>query len=162
MKKNDWKDRLNVVYSTNPDFGYEMDNDEEQVTLDKDKQNLRVSIDKKNRGGKVVTLITGFVGTENDLKELGKLLKSKCGVGGSAKDGEIIIQGDFRLTYLKDIRNEESYFILCSSVILTAVVCTERQRGYSQNRRQDACFHPYFDRQRNSKFRRLERESSTH
>ena len=74
MKNNDWKDRLNVVYSTNPDFGYEMDNDEEQVTLDKDKQNLRVSIDKKNRGGKVVTLITGFVGTENDLKELGKLL----------------------------------------------------------------------------------------
>ena len=71
MKKNDWKDRLNVVYSTNPDFGYEMDNDEEQVTLDKDKQNLRVSIDKKNRGGKVVTLITGFVGTEDDLKELG-------------------------------------------------------------------------------------------
>ena len=70
MKKNDWKDRLNVVYSTNPDFGYEMDNDEEQVTLDKDKQNLRVSIDKKNRGGKVVTLITGFVGTENDLVQL--------------------------------------------------------------------------------------------
>ena len=91
MKNNDWKDRLNVVYSTNPDFGYEMDNDEEQVTLDKDKQNLRVSIDKKNRGGKVVTLITGFVGTDNDLKELGKLLKSKCGVGGSAKDGEIIV-----------------------------------------------------------------------
>ena len=173
MKKNDWKDRLNVVYSTNPDFGYEMDNDEEQVTLDKDKQNLRVSIDKKNRGGKVVTLITGFVGTENDLKELGKLLKSKCGVGGSAKDGEIIIQGDFKTkvmellvregyTKTKGIRNEESYFILCSSVILTAVVCPERQRGYSQNRRQDACFHPYFDRQRNSKFRRLERESSTH
>ena len=79
MKKNDWKDRLNVVYSTNPDFGYEMDDDEEQSTLDKDKQNLRISIDKKNRGGKVVTLITGFVGTDNDLKELGKLLKSKCG-----------------------------------------------------------------------------------
>ena len=96
MKNNDWKDRLNVVYSTNPDFGYEMDNDEEQVTLDKNKQNLRVSIDKKNRGGKVVTLITGFIGTENDLKELGKLLKSKCGVGGSAKDGEIIVQGDFK------------------------------------------------------------------
>ena len=67
MKNNDWKDRLNVVYSTNPDFGYEMDNDEEQVTFDKNKQNLRVSIDKKNRGGKVVTLITGFIGTENDL-----------------------------------------------------------------------------------------------
>ena len=101
MKKNDWKDRLNIVYSTNPDFGYEMDDDEEQSTLDKDKQNLRVSIDKKNRGGKVVTLITGFVGTENDLKELGKLLKSKCGVGGSAKDGEIMVQGDFKIKIIE-------------------------------------------------------------
>ena len=91
MKKNDWKDRLNVVYSTNPDFGYEMDNDEEQVTLDKDKQNLRVSIDKKNRGGK-----------------LGKLLKSKCGVGGSAKDGEIIIQGDFK-TKVMELLVREGY-----------------------------------------------------
>ena len=100
MKKNDWKDRLNVVYSTNPDFGYEMDNDEEQVTLDKDKQN--------HRGGKVVTLITGFVGTENDLKELGKLLKSKCGVGGSAKDGEIIIQGDFK-TKVMELLVREGY-----------------------------------------------------
>lgn len=96
MKDNNWKERLNVVYSTNSDFNYEVDNDEEQETLDKGKQNLRVSIDKKNRGGKVATLITGFVGTENDLKELGKLLKSKCGVGGSAKDGEIIVQGDFK------------------------------------------------------------------
>ena len=78
MKNNDWKDRLNVVYSTNPDFNYDMDDDQEQVTLDKNKQNLRVSLDRKNRGGKVVTLITGFVGTENDQKELGKLLKSKC------------------------------------------------------------------------------------
>ena len=108
MKNNDWKDRLNVVYSTNPDFGYEMDNDEEQVTLDKDKQNLRVSIDKKNRGGKVVTLITGFIGTENDLKELGKLLKSKCGVGGSARDGEILIQGDLRQK-VKEILTKEGY-----------------------------------------------------
>ena len=91
MKNNDWKDRLNVVYSTNPDFNYDMDDDQEQVTLDKSKQNLRVSLDRKNRGGKVVTLITGFVGTENDQKELGKMLKSKCGVGGSAKDGEIIV-----------------------------------------------------------------------
>ena len=96
MKNNDWKDRLNIVYSTNPDFSYETDDDGEQATLDKNKQNLRVSIDKKNRGGKVVTLITGFVGTENDLKELGKLLKNKCGAGGSAKDGEIIVQGDFK------------------------------------------------------------------
>ena len=97
MKNNDWKDRLNVVYSTNPDFGYEMDNDEEQV-----------SIDKKNRGGKVVTLITGFIGTENDLKELGKLLKSKCGVGGSAKDGEIMVQGDFK-TKIIELLIKEGY-----------------------------------------------------
>ena len=108
MKNNDWKDRLNVVYSTNPDFGYEMDNDEEQVTLDKDEQNPRVSIDKNNRGGKAVTLITGFVGTDNDLKELGKLLKSKCGVGGSAKDGEIMVQGDFK-TKIIDLLIKEGY-----------------------------------------------------
>lgn len=92
MKNSDWKDRLNVVYSTNPDYNYEMDDDEEQVTLEPPQQNLRVQLDRKNRGGKVVTLITGFVGTENDLKDLGKLLKTKCGVGGSAKDGEMIIQ----------------------------------------------------------------------
>lgn len=96
MKNNDWKERLNVVYSTNPDFSYNTDNDEEQTTLDKGKQNLRVQLDRKNRGGKVVTLITGFVGTDNDLKDLGKILKTKCGVGGSAKDGEIIVQGDFK------------------------------------------------------------------
>lgn len=96
MKNNDWKDRLNVVYSTNPDYNYNIEDDQEQETLDKSKQNLRVSLDKKNRGGKVVTLITGFIGTDNDMKELGKMLKSKCGVGGSAKDGEIIVQGDFK------------------------------------------------------------------
>lgn len=108
MKNNDWKDRLNVVYSTNPDFGYEKDDDNEQVTIEKNKQNLRVSIDKKNRGGKVVTLITGFTGTDNDLKELGKLLKSKCGVGGSAKDGEIIVQGDFK-TKVTELLVKEGY-----------------------------------------------------
>lgn len=96
MKNNDWKDRLNVVYSTNPDYNYNIEDDQEQEILDKNKQNLRVSLDKKNRGGKVVTLITGFIGTDNDMKELGKMLKSKCGVGGSAKDGEIIVQGDFK------------------------------------------------------------------
>ena len=108
MKDNNWKDRLNVVYSTNPNFNYEMEDDEEQNTLDKNKQKLRVSIDKKNRGGKVVTLITGFVGTENDLKELGKLLKSKCGVGGSAKDSEIIVQGDFK-TKIIELLIKEGY-----------------------------------------------------
>ena len=108
MKNNDWKDRLNVVYSTNPDFNYDMYDDQEQVTLDKSKQNLRVSLDRKNRGGKVVTLITGFVGTENDQKELGKMLTSKCGVGGSANDGEIIVQGDFKQKVI-DLLIKEGY-----------------------------------------------------
>ena len=95
-KTNDWKDRLNVVYSTNPDFQYETEHEEETPTLPSSQQRLRVQLDRKNRGGKTVTLVTGFVGTEDDLKELGKFLKNKCGVGGSAKDGEIIIQGDFK------------------------------------------------------------------
>lgn len=95
-KENDWKSRLNVVYSTNPDFRYESEEIEEAETLPKEKQLLRVMLDKKNRNGKSVTLVTGFVGTENDLKELGKLLKTKCGVGGSVKEHEILIQGDWR------------------------------------------------------------------
>lgn len=93
---NDWKDRLNVVYSTNPDFKFETREKEEQATLPPQQQKLRVSLDRKNRGGKTVTLVTGFIGTEDDLKTLGKLLKSSCGVGGTVKDGEIIIQGDFK------------------------------------------------------------------
>ncbi len=106
MKKNDWKERLDVVYSTNPNFSYDIDNDEEQTTIEPSKQALRVSIDKKNRGGKIVTLISGFVGTEEDLKVLGKLLKTKCGVGGAAKDGEIIIQGDFKLKIVELLKKE--------------------------------------------------------
>ena len=105
-KENDWKDRLNVVYSTNPDFKYELDGEEEQTTLQPSQQRLRVQLDRKNRGGKVVTLVTGFIGTEDDLKELGKFLKSKCGVGGSAKDGEIIVQGDFKQKVLELLKKE--------------------------------------------------------
>lgn len=96
MADNDWKQRLGVVYSTNPDFRYEQDNAEEAQTLPPEKQKLTVSIDRRYRAGKQVTLVTGFVGNEADLKELGKTLKVKCGVGGTAKDGEITIQGDLR------------------------------------------------------------------
>ena len=94
--ENDWKARLGVVYSTNPDFHYQTQQEEEAETLPPAKQRLIVGIDRRNRGGKQVTLITGFVGTADDLKELGRLLKTRLGVGGSAKDGEITIQGDFR------------------------------------------------------------------
>lgn len=108
MKSNDWKDRLNVVYSTNPEFKYESSEEEEAETLPKSQQKLRVSMEKKGRGGKTVTLIKGFTGTDEDLKELGKLLKTKCGVGGSAKEGEIIIQGDFKQRII-DLLKTEGY-----------------------------------------------------
>lgn len=103
---SDWKDRLNVVYSTNPDFKYEKEENIEEDTLGKAKQQLRISLDKRNRKGKAVTLITGFTGTIADLEELGKFLKVKCGVGGSAKDGEIIVQGDFRNKILELLQKE--------------------------------------------------------
>ena len=96
MKDSDWKARLGVVYSTNPDFQYETDEVAEAETLPPAKQRLIVAIDRRNRGGKQVTLVTGFVGKADDLKALGKTLKTCCGVGGTAKDGEITIQGDFR------------------------------------------------------------------
>ena len=108
MKNNDWKDRLNVVYSTNPDFAYITDEKEENETLPKQQQKLRVSMEKNHRGGKTVTLVRNFIGTEADIKELGRLLKTKCGVGGSVKDGEILVQGDFKEKII-DILKKEGY-----------------------------------------------------
>ncbi|MCD8193609.1 MAG: translation initiation factor [Tannerellaceae bacterium] len=106
MKQNDWKDRLGVMYSTNPDFQYNTGEEAEADTLPKEKQLLRISLDKRNRGGKAVTLVTGFVGTTADLTALGKMLKVKCGVGGSAKEGEIIVQGDLRRKVLEILQKE--------------------------------------------------------
>lgn len=106
MADNDWKKRLGVVFSTNPDFAYQEDTTAEEATPAPSAQNLIVSIDRKGRAGKQVTLVTGFVGTSEDLAALGRSLKVKCGVGGSAKDGEITIQGDFRdrvVTLLKEM-----------------------------------------------------------
>ena len=108
MRNNDWKERLDIVYSTRSDFQYNYAEKEEAATLPKEKQLLRIALDKRNRGGKTVTLITGFTGNEKDLQDLEKLLKMKCGVGGSAKEGNILIQGDFR-NRLLDILHKEGY-----------------------------------------------------
>jgi len=98
MSKKKNKNRKNIVYSTNPDFEYEYENDNApEETLPPNQQNLKVYLDNKaKKRGKQATLINGFVGKEEDLKELAKLLKTKCAVGGSVKNGEILIQGDFR------------------------------------------------------------------
>lgn len=108
MKNNDWKERLGMVYSTNPDFQFDTGEEEEQETLPKNQQRLRVRIEKNGRGGKTVTIVAGFVGSEADLKELGKWLKGRLGVGGSAKDGEVIVQGDFKQRVI-DLLKAEGY-----------------------------------------------------
>jgi translation initiation factor 1 len=106
MKKNDWKDRLNIVYSTNPDFQYSTDEKEETETLPKQQQKLRVSIEKNHRGGKTVTIVKNFVGNDEDIKELGRLLKTRCGVGGTTKEGEILIQGEFKEKIIEILKKE--------------------------------------------------------
>ena len=110
MKQNDLKSRLGVMYSTNPDYKYQMDEEAEEETLPKEKQRLHITLEKRNRGGKVVTLVSGFRGTGNDRSALGKWLKTRCGVGGSVKDGEIIIQGDWRQK-VTDLLTEEGYHV---------------------------------------------------
>lgn len=94
MSKN--KNKLGVVYSTNPDFQYDYDQPEAVETLPPSQQRLRVRMERSGRGGKTVTIVDKFVGSDADLEALGKTLKTRCGVGGSAKEGQIIIQGDFR------------------------------------------------------------------
>jgi translation initiation factor 1 len=103
---SDWKKRLDIVYSTNPDYHFQEEGEENRKTGPKEKQLLRISLDKRNRRGKAVTLITGFTGSDEELQELGKMLKMKCGVGGSAKEGEIIIQGDHRDKVLGILQKE--------------------------------------------------------
>lgn len=105
-KGNDWKSRLGMVYSTNPDFIFEDDVQEETETLPKHSQKLRVAIERKNRGGKTVTVVKGFVGRDESLKELGRLLKTKCGTGGAVKDGEILIQGERKEQIITLLRAE--------------------------------------------------------
>lgn len=90
------KKPTDIVYSTNPAFKYSYEGSEEQETLPPSQQDLRLWLEKNHRGGKQVTVIKGFTGTENDLKELARKLKTSCGTGGSVKDQEIIVQGDFR------------------------------------------------------------------
>jgi translation initiation factor 1 len=96
MAKDNRKNREGIVYSTHTGFEYNYAAEGQKQTLPPAQQNLKVLLDKKARAGKQVTLVTGFIGTHEDLEILAKRIKSKCGVGGSAKEGEIIIQGDFR------------------------------------------------------------------
>lgn len=105
-KDVDRKKRVGVVYSTNPDFDYSEVVQEESHTLPNNQQKLRLNMERAGRGGKTVTLVKGFVGSEEDMSALCKLLKQKCGVGGSVKDGEIIIQGDCRQRLIEILRKD--------------------------------------------------------
>lgn len=111
MSKKDQNNRIGVVYSTDPNFQYQTKGAQEAITLPANQQKLYVQLDKKQRAGRQVSLVTGFVGSDFDLAVLGKLLKTKCGVGGTVKDGEIIIQGDFR-TKIQEALLKEGYKVV--------------------------------------------------
>jgi len=100
------KKRVGVVYSTDADFDYSEDSQEGQNTLPKNQQKLRLYMERAGRGGKTVTIVKFFIGSDEDMLTLCKLLKQKCGVGGSVKDGEIIIQGDHRQRLIEILKNE--------------------------------------------------------
>ena len=108
MAKKEHKGRSGVVYSTSDDFNYSYDGEADPETLPADKQKLKVLLDSKGRAGKTVTVVTGFVGQTADLEDLGKKLKNKLGVGGSLKDGEVLIQGDFKARIVP-LLNEMGY-----------------------------------------------------
>ncbi|MFP4091775.1 MAG: translation initiation factor [Cyclobacteriaceae bacterium] len=108
MSKKNKNKREGIVYSTSDDYQYDYNEQPGEETLPPSSQDLRVMLDKKARKGKQVTLIVGFVGTDDDLKELAKKLKSACGAGGTAKEGEIIIQGDFR-DKVMEVLHKEGY-----------------------------------------------------
>lgn len=106
MAKQNKKNRDGIVFSTNPEYEYSYNEKEQKTTLPPQQQQLKVFLDKKLRAGKQVTLVTGFVGTDEDLEALGKELKSKCGTGGSVKDGEILIQGNFADKVIKALSDK--------------------------------------------------------
>ena len=134
---NDWKDRLGVVYSTAADFDYRTAESEETETLAPAAQQLRVRIEKKGRGGKTATLVSGFVGTSADLADLGRTLKSKCGVGGSVKDGEILVQGDFRervVSLLRSLGYTGTKCVHTARPIAKPVDCSRLRRAFRGRR----------------------------
>ena len=102
---NDWKSKIGVVYSTNPDFEYSVTEPDEAETLPAKQQKLRVHFERAGRGGKTATIVAGFQGSEDDLSALGRVLKSKLGIGGAVKGGEIILQGDVRLRVVELLKS---------------------------------------------------------
>jgi len=115
-KNNSFKNRIGVVYSTDDSFSYNENQEQEEDTLMNNQQHLKVMLDKKNRGGKKVTLVSGFVGLTKDINELGKALKNKCGVGGNVKDREILIQGDHREKVGEILKIEKNQKSLCHNL----------------------------------------------